>query len=340
MSKNLGAIIRYCLFMGLGIFLICWSLKGLSISDKNEIVDALKKGKLWLIVPGFLLLLFSHFVRALRWRLLIKSLGYNTTKTNVFFAVLIGYLGNQAVPRLGEVLRCSTLTRYEKIPFDKLLGTVILERIIDAITLLLFFIVALTFQPQLYQHITEVFFSKQTSSESNHWLSYLIIVCSALFIVLITLVVLIPSRSINILKKIKLFFHRICEGILAIKSLNRRWAFILLTILLWSLYLSCIFIGFLMLEETKHLGIMEAITVLCAGSVGIIATPGGIGAYAILVEKTLLLYNINNSIGLAVGWIQWLLQTSVTVISGTFSLLALPLYNKKKENTFLNEDEK
>ena len=84
--------------------MVWWSIKDLSADDKSHIKSALKTARYWLLIPVFGLLLLSHFIRALRWRLLIEPLGYLPTKTNTFFAVLIGYLANQAVPRLGEVL--------------------------------------------------------------------------------------------------------------------------------------------------------------------------------------------------------------------------------------------
>ncbi|WP_317235296.1 lysylphosphatidylglycerol synthase transmembrane domain-containing protein [Niabella ginsengisoli] len=140
------------------MFLIWWSLKGLTQDDKLHISSALSKGRFWLVFPGIIVLLFSHWVRALRWRLIIEPLGYKPSKLNTFFAVMIGYLANQAVPRLGEVLKCSTLTRYEKIPLDKLVGTVILERLVDVICLFLLFCIALISQPDLYQNILTTFF--------------------------------------------------------------------------------------------------------------------------------------------------------------------------------------
>jgi len=331
MTKRLKTILQYCLFLGLGIFLIWWSLKDLTASDRQEITQSLQKGNYGYIFPGLTVLILSHWVRALRWRLLMEPMGYTPSRATTFFAVMVGYLANQAVPRLGEVLRCSTLTRYEKIPFDKLLGTVILERMVDAISLLILLGLAMISQPHLYDSIIQTFFAGSAEKqESGSILWYFI---GGLIVLLIVggIWMRMTKRSLkdllNATKKIGL---HVWQGFITIKNLKRPWTFVLLTIALWSLYTLCVYTGFLMLQETSGFGWKEAITVLCAGSLGMIATPGGIGAYAFLVQKTMLLYQLNNGMGLALGWILWFLQTGAVLIFGALSLIALPIYNKNK----------
>src|SRR6266436_2947326 len=158
MKKRIFTILQYLLFLGLGIFLAWWSLKGLDHEKRTEIKNAFNHARYWLIIPVFAILILSHLVRAVRWKLLINPLGYHPRTENTFFAVMIGYLTNQAVPRLGEVLKCTLLARYEKVPADKLIGTIILERIIDAITLLIIFAITLAIQPGLYTDLINAFF--------------------------------------------------------------------------------------------------------------------------------------------------------------------------------------
>ena len=117
--------------------------------------------------PVFIILLLSHYIRTLRWRLLMEPMGYRPDKLNMFFAVMVGYLANQALPRLGEVLKCTILARYEKIPADKLVGTIILERLIDAISLLLVFCITLAIQPGLYSQIIDTIFNGDVKDESK-----------------------------------------------------------------------------------------------------------------------------------------------------------------------------
>lgn len=330
MTKKAKTISQYLFFLGLGVFLVGWSLRGLTPDDVQHIKNALTEGRFGYIVPGLFILLLSHWVRALRWRLIIEPLGYKPSKLNTFFAVMVGYLANQAVPRLGEVLRCSTLTRYEKIPLDKLIGTVILERTVDALCLLLLFVVALFSQPHLHENILHTFFPESESQAGPTLLIWAGIGLSAL--VLVTLVWLTITKKtlshlLQIFKKIGL---HVWQGFISIRSLKRPLQFIFLTVALWVLYAGCVYVGFLMLEETRLFGTLEALTVLCSGSLGMVATPGGIGAYAFLVQKTMQLYQVNSGIGLALGWLLWLLQTGVVLVVGGLSLACLPLYNKNR----------
>lgn len=332
MTKKAKTIAQYTFFLGLGVFLIWWSLRGLTTDDRLQITNALSKGRFGLVLPGIGILLLSHWIRALRWRLIIEPLGYRPSKLNTFFAVMIGYLANQAVPRLGEVLRCSTLTRYEKIPLDKLIGTVILERTVDALCLLVLFIIALVSQPHLHESIMQTFFSKQDGASGSSLILLAAVAMAAVGLIILLWLWITKKKIqdlVNLFKKIAL---HVWQGFIAIKALKRPGQFIFLTIALWGLYAACVYIGFLMLEETTHYGALEALTVLCAGSLGMVATPGGIGAYAFLVQKTMLLYQLNSGIGLALGWLLWLLQTGAVLVAGGLSLVALPLYNRNRKN--------
>jgi hypothetical protein len=123
----------------------------------------------------------------------------------------------------------------------------------------------------------------------------------------------------------------IWQGLSTVQHLKRRTRFILLTLIIWVLYLTAGFIGFFALQQTSHYGLREAFTILSAGSIGMIATPGGIGAYAYLIQKTMQVYGLNEGIALAFGWILWLAQTAVILIGGLISFVAIPLYNKKKK---------
>ena len=331
MNKKLRTIFQYSFFLGLGVFLAWWSIKDLTAVNKSQIRTALKTAEYWLIIPVFGILFLSHFIRALRWRLLIQSLGHNTSRTNAFFAVLIGYLSNQAVPRLGEVVKCTMLARYEKIPADKLIGTIILERIIDAITLLIIFGITLVIQPDIYLQLTEAIFnSKKDPSQKNASSTIILLIVVAIIIIVIAIWMIRKKKNFNDLGELfRKIGQRIWQGISAIKHLQKRKQFIVLTIVLWSLYLLGGYIGFMALRETNQYGIKEAFTVLSAGSVGMIVTPGGIGAYAYLLQQTMIVYGLNEGIALAFGWILWLAQTAVIVIGGLISFVAMPYYNKK-----------
>jgi glycosyltransferase 2 family protein len=332
MNKRLRTILQYLFFLGLGIFFAWLSLKNLNKEKTDQIKAALRDAKHWLIIPVFAMLFLGHLVRALRWKLLMEPMGYRPSTSNTFFAVMIGYLTNQAVPRLGEVLKCTVLARYEKIPADKLIGTIIIERIIDALTLLIVFGITLGIQPHLYSEMMEALFnSKQNPQEKKMagWVFGLIIL--GILLLIISAWMLIKKKTVkDVGALLPMIGQRILTGIRSVRQLQKRGLFLFYTVVLWSIYLFGGYIGFTALQDTQQYGIREAFTVLSAGSIGMIASPGGIGAYAYLLQQTMQMYGLSEVIALAFGWILWMAQTAVILIGGIFSFAALPYYNKKR----------
>lgn len=331
MKKNVRTILQYLLFLGLGIFFAWLSLKNLDKKSTEQIKQALVNARHWLAIPVFGILIGSHLVRALRWRLLIEPLGYTPSNANSFFAVMIGYLVNMGVPRMGEIVKCTVLARYEKIPADKLVGTIILERMIDALTLLLVFGTTLVIQPELYSRIMDAFFNNDAEKPEKKLFSQLLPFIIIGVVILLTIVwMLVKKKTVKDLMAIfRKIYRSIIQGITAIRHLKKRKQFIIYTLLLWLFYLAGGYIGFMAFRETEIYGVKEAFTILSAGSIGMIASPGGIGAYAFLIEKTMQLYGLNAIIAAAFGWILWLAQTSVILIGGILSFVALPYFNKK-----------
>lgn len=333
MKKRLFILLQYLFFLSLGIFLVWWSVKDIDNEKMAEIKTALKNARLFLIVPVFVILIGSHYVRALRWRLLMEPLGYKPDKANTFFAVMVGYLANQAFPRLGEVLKCTLLARYEKIPADKLVGTIILERLIDAICLLLVFAITLLIQPGLYSQINAAIFSGGSSENESKIPGYVsLLIFVGIIALIIVLWMIIKKKNFNDLSQaLQKIGTRVWQGLSTIRHLKKRGSFLLLTLALWTLYLSGGYIGFQALHETEQYGIREAFTILSAGSIGMIVTPGGIGAYAYLIEATMQMYGLQQSIAVAFGWLLWLAQTVVILLGGLTSFILLPWHNKRKK---------
>jgi glycosyltransferase 2 family protein len=326
MKKKLTTIFQYLFFFMLGFFFVWMSVRDIDAEKWEQIRSALQSARYFLAAPVFAILLLSHYVRALRWRLLIEPLGYRPARANTYFAVMIGYLANQGVPRMGEVLKCTILARYEKIPADKLVGTIILERLIDALSLLVVFGITLLIQPGLYGEITgRVFNSGGQESKSASGLLFLLAIIG-LIVLLIAIWMIRKKKTIKDLSMaIGAIAKRIWQGLGAIRHLKKRWQFVLLTVVLWGLYLSGGYLGFQALRETEIYGIREAFTVLSAGSIGMIITPGGIGGYALLIEGTMVMYGLKQSIAMAFGWLLWIAQTVVILFAGFASFIILPI---------------
>ena len=307
--------------------------------EKWELLKkALHHAHYWLLIPVFILLLLSHWLRALRWRQLMEPMGYHPSRLNAFFAVMIGYFVNLGAPRLGEVIKCTILARYEKIPAQKLVGTIVAERAFDVICLLLVFGLTFVFQfdiisSLMHDYIYPLFENKngQTAYRNIFFL-----VIGFIIFGIILKIIFRRFGHINIIQKIKEILAGVWHGLISVRALKSKSLFFFYTIGMWIMYLLSTWCGFFAIDATSHLGISAALTVLAMGSVGMILSPGGIGAYAFFVMETVALYNIpKEPYGQALGWLLWFGQFLCFVIFGVLSFILLPRVNRQK----LNKDE-
>ncbi len=317
--------------MGVGLFLVWWSLHQIPADKWEDFKRVFKTANYWLFIPVFFILSASHVLRALRWKMLIYPMGFNPSFPNTFFAVMIGYLANLAIPRLGEVLKCTILAKYEHVPADKLIGTIVAERAFDVLCLLLIFVAAFTLQFDIIGEygmnlLKSVFLDKAGSFD----LKKLMITGGILLVVIVIIRMLLRKYDqIKIVHKIHAVFSGILQGLLSVKDMKHKWQFIFCSIGIWALYLLGTWVGFYGTTGTAGLPFEAAVSALAFASIGMILTPGGIGAYAFFMAKILQQNGISFEIGFANGTMQWFAQFIIIIIVGFLSLSILPWYNKK-----------
>ena len=316
-------------FFLLGILLIWWSLHQIPPQEWDKFTKALAKSKFWLILPIFFILGLSHFIRALRWRLIMEPLGYKPSIMNTFLAVLIGYLANLAIPRLGEVLKCTLLAKYEKVPAEKIVGTIVAERAFDVISLGVVFLLALTLQFNVIEAgWQQLQTGNSTRTDSNN--NLLIILGIVAFLVLVALILFFTLRHKfeTIISPIKKIIQGIWEGVMSATKLKKHNLFFFYSFSIWFLYLLATYIGLYGTEGTAS-SFSTAISCLAYASIGMIITPGGIGAYAYFMAKVLELNGIEYTLGLANGTLQWFSQVIIVIVLGGIALVVLPFINKQ-----------
>lgn len=332
MNKKILSILQYILFLGLGMFLVWWSLRKLSDNDWKDMKGAFVSARYWLIIPVVLALLASHYSRSIRWKILIEPLGYNPRLSNTFLAVLVGYLANLAVPRLGEVLKCTFLSRYEKVPAEKLIGTIVAERAFDVICLMIVITIAFFTQTDIIGEylslkVGEVFGSGKSSGSGKG----LFLIGTILVAGLVTgWFVMRKFAHISFIQKIKTIIKGIWHGLTSVRFIKKKGWFLFHTVFIWTMYLVSVQIGMFALEDTAVYGLKPSLSALATGSIAMILTPNGIGAYPIFVQQTMELYGLRYSIGIAFGWLMWTVQTFQILISGLVALTLLPILNKKQ----------
>lgn len=331
MKKKILNVLKYVSFLGLGVFLVWWSLRQIPPEKWQDFRNAFSTANYWLLIPVFFILLSSHFLRAVRWKMLILPMGYNPSLLNAFFAVMIGYLANLAVPRLGEVLKCTILARYENVPAEKLVGTIVAERAFDLVCLGIVFLLAFTLQFQVIGDFGTHLLKKLFISKSGSFNTSKIAITIILVIVVGLLIRALLRRfhHIPFIGSFKKILKGIWQGIISIKDLKHKWAFIFSSLGIWGMYLIGTWIGFSATAGTAGLSLDTAISCLAFASIGMIITPGGIGAYAFFLAKVLEQHNIPFAIGFANGTLQWFAQFMIIIFIGFISLGVLPYYNKK-----------
>src|SRR5579872_3142470 len=340
MKKGLMVVLQYAFFAALAAFFVWLSLKDMDRKSWAQLRDALDRANYWLLVPVLLLLLLSHWLRALRWRQLIEPMGYEPSKMNCFLGVMIGYFVNLGAPRLGEVVKCTILARYEKVPADKLVGTIVAERAFDVVCLAIVF--GLTFLLQfdvIHSLITDSSLFHHGKNPASPWKWRIIF--GALALVILFFIVRwrwVVRRWAMIVHKVRAVVVNIVHGLTSVRSIRNKPLFFFYTIGIWCLYLLSTWFGFFAISATRNLNIIDALSVLAMGSVGMIVSPGGIGAYALLVRETVSFYNIPAlPYGQALGWLLWFGQFLSFVLFGTASFILLPRINRKRLVIVSNE---
>lgn len=334
MNKRIAALLKYLVFLGLGIFLIWWSLHQIPREKWGEFKGSLQSANYWLILPVFLILTASHIVRALRWKVLMRPMGYAPSFANTFFAVMIGYMANLAVPRLGEVLKCTILARYEKVPAEKLVGTIVAERAVDVISLGIVFLLAMVSQYDVVgefgsQLLKQLF---ENSTGQFSWLRLGIAVAVIIAVIIAIRIWFKQFAHLRVVIVVKKILKGIWEGLASVKNLKQKGLFIFYSVMIWLLYIVGTWVGLMATEGTADLGIQHALSALAFASIGMIVTPGGIGAYAYFIAAVLEKNHIPFEIGFANGTLQWFAQFIIVLLVGTICLSIIPFYNKKKQH--------
>lgn len=323
-------------FLLLGFGLLYLAFKNIQLEDVWKEIQSAQYS--WILGSMFVALV-SHFFRALRWNQLINQLGYKTKSSTTFYAVMIGYLANLALPRMGEVSRCLVLTRKDNIPFNALFGTVIAERVFDLIILILMIFMIILFQlDEIGGFLNELIIRPLLGSYTDN-LSAIFIILGISLLALLILYLLFRwlkpwLKTTMLYNKINDFINGIWDGMKTIAKLEHKMTFLFHTFMIWTLYLLMIIMPFYSFEETSHLNIIDGMTVLAIGSLGIVApVPGGIGAYHfIITELFTQLFHIPAYASAAYATANHAAQTFIILLAGGISYILLILNKRKALN--------
>ena len=334
MKKILLQILKIAGFLALGVLLLYFAFRGIAL---DKLASTLKDVNFWWIGLSLFFAFVSFFSRARRWMLLIEPLNFKPSFWNTYHSLMIGYLSNYALPRLGEVTRCVTLGRKEKIPVDSLIGTVIIERVIDLLMLLLIlFILLISWMDKFGEFFGKQVFlplqEKVLDAFGGALMFWLMIGGGVFGIFLLIYLFRKKLGKFAVIRKIREILLGIGEGLKTIYKMERKWEFIFHSILIWILYILMTWMVVFALEETSNLTFIDGMFLLVIGGLGMAApVTAGIGAYHWITSMGLVyVYGFSRELGGAYAILAHESNSLLTILMGAVSYLVLALSTRKK----------
>ncbi|HNU76915.1 MAG: lysylphosphatidylglycerol synthase transmembrane domain-containing protein [Prolixibacteraceae bacterium] len=328
MKKKVKTTLKYLLFFAIGVFIFWMIYKD---QDLEMIKSVLQNdvNYLWIWI-SLIIGIFSHISRAIRWNYLIEPLGSSPRLLNTFLAVMTGYLMNLVIPRMGEISRCGVLSKYEKISFARLIGTVVTERVIDVIVLLI--MTAITILAQ-FGYILRFLRDNPTTGEK-----VISILRSPYLIasVLVGAVLLITMRKkimrTRLYKRLGNTVEHLKEGIISVKYVRKKGALIFHSVFIWIMYYLMLYTAFFAFDFTKTLSSLAGLTTFVMGSLGMVApVQGGLGTWHFMTKEGLALYGVSNENGIIFAFVAHTTMNLMIIVVGLLSLMALPIINRNKQ---------
>ncbi|HZY78638.1 MAG TPA: lysylphosphatidylglycerol synthase transmembrane domain-containing protein [Cyclobacteriaceae bacterium] len=323
MPKKLKTVLQYILMIAVTAGLLWLSVRGLKLDGTHEGQSTfdliwgawVKANKGYLMLMGAILIL-SHVLRSERWRMLLEPSGNKGTLSNSFLSVMVGYLVNLAIPRGGEVSRCYNQFKLENTPVEVSFGTVVVERIVDVLCLLVLIVISFVVEWDKLEVFIQDNFSGGLGTKPK--------VSPVLIIVLVGIAGLVLAiyllRNNPRLKKLLSGFK---EGLLAVFRLKNKWLFIVYSLSIWVLYFVMSYTVMLAFGETADLGVRAVLTIFAIGAIAMaVPTPGGAGSYHLLLPLGLVsLYHMDRADAVAFVFIFHAWQTLVTILVGVICLV-------------------
>ena len=302
----------------IGVFCIYYSFKDISFSEFKEYFT--KINYLWVFV-GIFLGALSHISRSYRWKFLIEPLGYKLGFINSILTVFSAYLINYTVPRAGDIARGTFISKYENIPFEKAIGTIVAERAVDVLCILIIILIGLIIE---FDKISNKLIDFVEESDFST------VILSVLIAVIVTATVYFVIKRFKFYKKIKSFLSGLIDGITIIFKMKNRNQFIFHSIFIWLMYVLMFYFTSKAFVDLNQVTFFQLTISFTLAALSIMLSNGGIGIYPLAVEESLGWYGVQSATGLAFGWVMWLSQTLMVVIFGGLSLFVLPFINRSK----------
>jgi len=317
-KKLIFKILKIALPLLLGFFLIYYSYNQFTDLERDKIYSYLLDADYTWIVLSVILAFLSHLSRAWRWNYMLETLGASPKFITNIMAIGAGYAMNLIIPRSGEISRAAIVNRSDQVPMDKAIGTIIAERVLDLIVLLIITAVAILTAGDAIIN----FFKAHLNSAFAKADPLKILLYSGIFIVLVILIIFI-SRRIQLFNRLKSFILGVKEGFVTIWTMKKKWWYFFHTLFIWVMYVLMFYVSTFAIPGIGNIPLSALLCAFVAGSFAVAFTNGGFGAYPYFIAQVLLIFGISEPLGTSFGWILWLSQTLLVLVYGSLSLLLL-----------------
>lgn len=335
MRKGLNQTLKFLAFLIVGVFLLWIAFRNV---EYQKLIEGLKAAKYSWVILSLLFACLAYVSRARRWVLLVRPLGYKPSLLNTFYSLMTGYLANLALPRIGEITRCVALGKKEKIPVDQLIGTVVIERAIDFISLLSIMIGLIIINGgEINAFMKESIFiplrQKVFSLFGFTWIIWAIIITAIALMIFLLIKYRKKLRKVRLFVKIFDVIKGVINGMKTITSLERKWEFILLTIFIWINYALMTWVVVFAIESTSHINFGDGIFLLVIGGLSMSApVQSGLGAYHYFISRAIaFIGGVKIEDGLVYAFITHESQMLFIIIIGVVSFFMISRKNHEEK---------
>lgn len=326
-KKWINKVFQIVLPLILGAAILVWTYHGFDFGQVRQVL-AREMDYGWMLF-SLVFGVLAHLFRGWRWNLALYPLGEFPKPSNSVYAIFVSYAANLVVPRIGEVSRCGILARFDNVSFSKSLGTVVSERLIDSVCVLLITGVTLILQSGIFARFfritgTDGAFFLHLFTSTNF---YITLVCIAAALVFLVWMI----RNLTIFARVKGLIQNMWVGCMSIRKVHRPWLYILYTIAIWACYFLHFYLTFYSFDFSAHLGWMAGLVLFVVGSIAVIVpTPNGAGPWHFAVITMMMMYGVSKEDAGIFALLVHGIQTFLLILLGIYGLVALPLTNKHK----------
>lgn len=338
--KTIRQVLQYGLSLLIALAVLWYVLRDVQL---EEMLDSLADVSYIWVLLSLLFGVIGYLLRAWRWNLMLAPMGYRPGFGRTFMALMIGYLANLALPRLGEVARCGVLKKSSEVPVSASLGTVLAERAIDFIFLLLVVASALLLEiDRLEGFLAETFTGGQSLPAAAMWtwlLLALLLLGGLGWWIFNTYKHRLQENTLY--QKIINFSRELLAGILSVRKIEQPLGFWASSIGIWLMYYLMTYIIVFSLPQTAGIDLMAGLSILAMGGIGMAApVQGGLGTYHLLVSGVLVAYGASRNSAVLLAFLLHTSQTILVILLGMVALAGLFLISRKRGWSTFTEHEK